>query len=271
MRLTDYERQARRQVETWQHGDAGLVSTLLNWAMQPMDWVVKQVITEDMESQVDEVVSKMLSLLNDASEWTYDVSGVLTEARKKGLDVQKIIELRDAPLEVLDVLAKEHTTENALLAAVEGGGTGLGGAMLIAADIPLLFTINLRLIQQIGASYGFDMSGEDNRPLVLSIFNVASSSSKEAKNDAMREASVAGAALARDQEYRGRVGRTFREQNRHLPREIAKNILGRKIAQAIPIAGAAVGAGINYWFTTETAETAFMLMRALYLERKERA
>jgi hypothetical protein len=39
----------------------------------------------------------------------------------------------------------------------------------------------------------------------------------------------------------------------------------------IPIAGAAVGAGINYWFTTETAETAFMLMRALYLERKERS
>jgi len=39
----------------------------------------------------------------------------------------------------------------------------------------------------------------------------------------------------------------------------------------IPIAGAAIGAGINYWFTTETAETAFMLFRALYIERKERS
>ena len=28
------------------------------------------------------------------------------------------------------------------IAAVEGGGTGLGGAVLIAADIPLLFGIN---------------------------------------------------------------------------------------------------------------------------------
>ena len=146
----------------------------------------------------------------------------------------------------------------------------MGGAMLIAADIPLLFTINLRLIQQIGAAYGFPMRGLSYRPLVLSIFNVASSNSREARHEAMREVSVAGASLARDSEYRGRVSGTFREQNRHLPREIAKNIVGRKLAQTIPIAGAAVGAGINYWFTTETAETSFMLLRALYLERKER-
>lgn len=271
MRLTEYDRNARREIEAWQHGDAGIVSKMLNWAMQPMDWVVKRVITEDIEDQVDEAVSGMLSMLNDASEWTYDVSEILEMAKKRGIEVESIEEMRDVPLELLDPLAREHTNENALLAAVEGGGTGLGGAVLIAADIPLLITINLRLIQQIGASFGFAMTGPNYRPLVLSIFNVASSSSKEAKNEAMREASVAGAALARDQEYRGRVSGSFREQNRHLPREIAKNILGRKLAQAIPIAGAAVGAGINYWFTTETAETAYMLMRALYLERKERA
>ena len=90
-------------------------------------------------------------------------------------------------------------------------------------------------------------------------------------DQALREITVAAAALAQYAEYRGRVAGTFRDQNRHLPREIAKNIGGRKIAQMIPIAGAAIGAGINYWFTTETAETAFMLFRALYIERKERA
>ncbi|MEM1270150.1 MAG: EcsC family protein, partial [Bacteroidota bacterium] len=45
---------------------------------------------------------------------------------------------------------------------------------------------------------------------------------------------------------------------------------GQKLGQMIPIAGAAIGAGVNYWFTTETAEAAFMLFRALYVERKER-
>ena len=81
---------------------------------------------------------------------------------------------------------------------------------------------------------------------------------------------MAAAAIANDLAYRGKVRGTFQDQNRHLPREIAKNIVGRKLGQAIPIAGAAVGAGINYWFTSETAETSYMLFRALFLERKER-
>jgi hypothetical protein len=44
----------------------------------------------------------------------------------------------------------------------------------------------------------------------------------------------------------------------------------RKLGQAVPLAGAAVGAGVNYWFTRETAESAFMCARALYLDWKER-
>ncbi|MEX0747544.1 MAG: EcsC family protein [Rhodothermales bacterium] len=270
MRLTEYEKDAQRQIEKWERGNGSILSQALNWAMAPMDWVVERVVPADLIDQASDAVAQFLSFLNDASEWTYDADGVLGEARDRGIEVERIEDLRDQPLEKLDELARGHFTQNAILAAVEGGGTGLGGAALIAADIPLLFTINFRLIQQIGASYGFPMRGPDNRPLILSIYNVAASSSRDAKGDALREISVAAAAFAHDHSYKGRVRGTFREQNRHLPREIAKNIIERKIGQAIPIAGAAVGAGINYWFTTETAEAAFMLFRALYLERKER-
>ncbi len=270
MRLTPYERDVQRDIEAWQHGDTPLVMQAFNWAMQPVDWVVRQFVSPDVEDQVSGVVENLLSVLNDASAWTYDPGDVLAAARKQGLDVARVEDLRDVPLERLDPLARSFFTQNALLAAIEGGGTGLGGVVLIAADIPLLFTINLRLIQQIGAAYGFPMRGPVFRPLVLSIFNVAASGGREARNAALREVSVAAAALANELDYKGRVSGTFREQTRQLPREIAKNILGRKLSQAIPIAGAAVGAGINYWFTTQTAETAYMIFRALYLERKER-
>jgi uncharacterized protein (DUF697 family) len=271
MRLSQYEKQVQREIDEWQHGDGSVVTQALNWAMQPMDWVVRQIVSPDMEEQADAIVSQFLSILNDASTWTFDAEDILVEARESGLEVEKVSDLQSESLESLDALAKARFNQNAILAAVEGGGTGLGGVALIAADIPLLFTINLRLIQQIGACYGFQVSGEAYQPLVLSVFNVATSGGRQAKSSAVREITVAAAAFAGDLEYRGRVRGSFREQNRHLPREIAKNILGRKLAQAIPIAGAAVGAGINYWFTMETARAAFMLFRALYLERKERA
>lgn len=271
MRLTSYEKEVQREIETWQHGEASLLVKAMNWAMQPMDWVVNQVVPEEMLDQASNAVEQFLSVLNNASEWTYDANDLLVTAKEQGLEVETIEELRDQPLEELDKLAKGLFTQNAVLAAIEGGGTGLGGAMLIAADIPLLFGINFRLIQQIGAAYGFHLKGPDYQPLVLSIFNVAASGENRSKNEAIREISVAAAAFANDLNYKGRVTGTLRDQNRHLPREIAKNIVGRKIAQTIPIAGAAVGAGINYWFTSETAETTYMLFRALHIERKERS
>lgn len=270
MRLTPYEKEVQRQIEKWQASGGSFLFKAINWAMQPVDWVVSKVISADVEEQADGLVNQFLSLLNDASKWTSDPEGVLKSARERGLEVEKLEDLRDADLEVLDAMARERLSENAVLAAIEGGGMGLGGVVLIAADIPLLFTINLRMIQQIAASYGFRLSDESFKPLVLSVFNVASSGSQEAKVDAIREISVAAAAFANDLDYRGRVRGSFRDQNRHLPREIVKNVLGRKLAQTIPVAGAAVGAGVNYWFTTECANTAHMLFRALYLERKDR-
>ena len=148
---------------------------------------------------------------------------------------------------------------------------GLGGALLLAADIPVLFTVNFRLIQQVAASYGFPLRGPEYTPLVVGIFNVAASGSREAKSDALRELSVAAAAFAHGSGYKGRkVQGTLREQIGHVPREIAKNLGAAKLGQMIPIAGAAVGAGVNYWFTDQTAQATMMLARALYLERKER-
>ncbi len=271
MQLNSFERNARREIEKWERGDSSILVQAMNWAMKPMDWVVERVAPPEVTDQAGAAVEQFLSMLNDASEWTYNTDDVIQAARKRGLDVEQAEDLRRQPLEELDALARSRFSQNTILAAIEGGGTGLGGVFLIAADIPLLFTINLRLIQQIGAAYGFPMRGPAYRPLVLAIFNVAASGGRDAKSAALREISVAAAAFANELEYRGRVTGTFREQNRHVPREIAKNIVGRKLAQTIPVAGAAVGAGINYWFTTETAEAAFMLFRAMYLEWKERS
>ncbi|HET6569090.1 MAG TPA: EcsC family protein [Rhodothermales bacterium] len=269
MRLSPYEKNVQREIEKWHHQDASLVVQALSWAAKPLDWAVERV-SPDLIDQAGKAVSDFLSMLSDASEWTYDYKDLLETARKRGLDIQDVEDLREQPMEERDALARAHFTQNAVLAAVEGGGAGLGGVFFIAADIPLLFTVNFRLIQQIGASFGYPMRGPAYRPLVLAIFNASSSGSREARNDALREVSVAAAAFASNLEYKGRVSGTLRDQNRHFPREIAKNILGRKLMQAIPIAGAAVGAGVNYWFTMQTAEAAYMLFRALSLEAKER-
>ena len=270
MRLTAYEKDVRREIEKWQRGDASMIAQAFNLVMKPVDWVVEQAVPDEMVDQAGEAVEQFLAVLNDASKWTVDESDLLAAAQRQGLEVETIEGLREESLEDLDEIARSFFTENTMLAALGGGSTGLGGVVFIAADIPILFTINFRLIQQIAGAYGFPMSSPEYRPIVLSIYNAAASGGRDARNAALREVSVAAAAFANDMAYKGRVRGTFRDQNRHIPREIAKNIVGRKLAQIIPLAGAAVGAGINYWFTNETAQAAYMFFRALYLEHKER-
>lgn len=270
MRLTDYERQARRDIDRWERGES-LFQQVFSIAMRPVDWVFNQVVPEALLDAITDAFSQVLARLNDASTWTFDEKDVLKDAHGEGFDVEAVSGLRDQSLEDLDAFVRRYTSQNAVLAALSGGGAGLGGPLLIAADIPVLFTVNFRLIQQVFASYGFPLRGPAYAPLMVSIFSVAASGSREAKSDALRELSVAAAAFAFDSGYRGRSSSgTLREQMGHVPREISKSLASRKLGQMIPVAGAAVGAGVNYWFTSQTAGTAAMLARALFLERKER-
>lgn len=271
MRLTEYEKQAQREVERWQHGETSFLQQAIDFAMKPVDWAFEQVVPPELVDRLSDAIADGLGVLNDASAWTYEEDDVLEKAAEHGIEVEAVDDLRDHPLEDLDALAREFVGQNSVLAAIEGGGTSLGGPLFVAADVPLLFTINFRLIQQIGGAYGFPLREPEFKPLVIAIYNVAASGSQASKHAAVRELSVAAAAFAHDTGYKGRrTTGTFREQNRHVPRELAKNLAARKLGQLIPVAGAAVGAGVNYWFTDQTAKTAAMLFRALYLERKER-
>jgi len=270
MRLTDDEKAVRREIEEWQHADASIAAQAMDWAMRPVDWAVDQAVGPETVDRVTDRIHQFLSTLTDASEWTFEDEDLLAAAEEHDLPAQTVSDLRAHSIDALDPLARSRFQQNTLLAALEGGGAGFLGTALLAADVPLLFTINLRLIQQIGACYGFPLRGPMFRPLVLSIFNAAAAGGPEARNEALREVSVAAAAFADDLDYSGRVSGTFRDQNRHVPRELAKALVERKLGQTVPLAGAAVGAGVNYWFTSETAESAFMCSRALYLDWKER-
>lgn len=268
--LSEYEQETERNIEAWQKGDDSTLRQAINAIMSPVDWATERWVPPDMLRQADDAVSGFVEVLGDAAKWTVSLDGVLEDAHELGIEANSIESLRYIDLEKLDPLAQKYADSNALVAAIEGGGAGLGGVAFIAADVPALLTINLRLTLQIAAVYGFDLRSTEYQPLIMAILNVAASGTPAAKHQALREMSVAGSAFAAHAKYLGRVQGAFSAQNRHVPREIAKQLLGRKLAQMIPLAGAAIGAGVNYWFTGRTADAATMCMRSLNLECRRR-
>jgi uncharacterized protein (DUF697 family) len=287
-----YEENAAKEIRLWADGDPSALSKALRLLSKPLDWAAERSATESAMKEVNERIVAVLDSLSEASTWTYDPKHVLGRARDDIdlADTASLADLRAAPMPRLDELARTFFTENTILSALEGGGTGLGGVALLAADVPILFTINLRLIQQVAASYGFRFGGPRARPLVLRVFSAAVADTPEARQEALRELRAAGKAAARgeapgtdrdgigvaaassqgtDPEGTDPQGTdTTENQSRVLINEIARNIAAREMAQLIPLAGAATGAGLNYWFTSATAEAAYMLSRALFLEHR---
>jgi hypothetical protein len=112
MRLTAYEKDVRREIEKWQRGDASMLAQAFNFLMKPVDWVVERAVPPDLVDQAGEAVEQFLAVLNDASRWTYDPSDLLETAEGKNLGVETVEDLRDKPLEQLDVLARSFFNEN---------------------------------------------------------------------------------------------------------------------------------------------------------------
>ena len=280
--FTLYEENAANEIELWAEGDASTLSKVLRLVAQPLDWAAEQPATEDAMKEINERIAGVLDTLSEASTWTYDEERVLERARDEhDLDAASLADLRTAPMDALDDLARSYFTENAVLSAIEGGGMGLGGVTFLAAEVPMLFTLNLRLIQQVAAAYGFRFGGPEARPLVLRIFSAAAADTPEARQEALQELRTAGVAVSRGRapadfdaaevgvsERSSEGTETTENQSRVLANELVRNIAAREMAQLIPLAGAATGAGMNYWFTTATAKTAYMLSRTLYLEHK---
>ncbi len=79
--------------------------------------------------------------------------------------------LAEKELKSLAMLARESFTGKRILAALQGAGCGAGGPVLIIDDIPALFAMGLRKVQQIGSSYGFDMRSPYMTPVIMGIYN----------------------------------------------------------------------------------------------------
>lgn len=275
MNYTGYELKVLDEIREWEEAKPGMVIKALDLIGKPISMMIENV-PGSTRIIIAKAVTGFMHMLKDISYWTYTENSILKKARKAGLNVTSIHDLGDCDIEKLDALAREYFTANKIIAALEGAGCGLGGLALIAADIPALFGISFRSIQQIGSCYGFNMQDPDMLPVIMGIIHAGSGFNVAVKSSVLADMHIAAAALAGKAAYGKLAERTktalmieiLKKSSRSLPGQIAKNISSRKLGQAIPIIGAALGAGFNYWFMSNSILAAYMLFRKLNIERR---
>jgi hypothetical protein len=124
-----------------------------------------------------------------------------------------------------------------ILGTVSGAIGGLGGLPTALAELPVATTVIFRAVHHVAASYGEDPDAEETRVACLAVFGAGGPGTGDDGVDTAfigARLGLSGAAV------NGLISRVA-------PRFAA--VLSQKLAsQAVPILGAAAGAGTNYAF-----------------------
>ncbi|WP_434752587.1 EcsC family protein [Paenibacillus amylolyticus] len=86
----------------------------------------------------------------------------------------KIPGVEKLPLEVLDRVAGNITESRSKFAAAQGAATGFGGIVTIAADIPLVMGLSLKVLQEMALCYGYDPNDPLERIFIVKCLQFSS-------------------------------------------------------------------------------------------------
>jgi len=158
-----------------------------------------------------------------------------------------------------ELIVKERIEFYKKTAAVEGGVTGAGGLLLGLADFPLLLGLKIKLLFELAALYGHDVNDMRERLYILHIFQLAFSNQE-------RRREVYQHVLDFQQRYDQLPKHLDDFEWRTFQQEYRDYIDLAKLAQLIPVIGAAVGFVVNYRLLTKLGETAMNAYRMRWLK-----
>lgn len=81
---------------------------------------------------------------------------------------------RELPLAIMDRTVEELIRGRVKFAAVQGATTGVGGVFTLAADIPMVLGLSLKVLQEIAVCYGYDPRTEQERIFIVKCLQFAS-------------------------------------------------------------------------------------------------
>lgn len=161
---------------------------------------------------------------------------------------------KDSSLQLRETLVKERIEFYRKTASAEGAVTGAGGILLGLADFPLLIGIKVKLLFDIAALYGHDVKNYKERLYILHVFQLAFSS-QQGRNDVFKK-------MEDWENYQRTLPEDVDEFDwRTFQQEYRDYIDLAKMAQLIPVIGAAVGAIVNYKLINKLGETAMNCYR----------
>ena len=269
---SDYEHRAHEQIQEWKNPEQGWFGqsmSQIGWPIDRLGTVLKN--AADAAGLVD-VITKALGgimeVLGNVAAWAVLREAVYSEFRNDGHDIREPTDLFALDLEEIDKAIRWLDAKYTSLAFAEGAAAGALGAPGLIADIPALVTLNLRAIAEYATYYGFDVGSQRERLFAMHVLGLASSPSDSAKTPVMAQLARIAADAAKKKTWKTLEEYAFVGVIQQIARALGIRLTKAKLAQSIPIMGAAVGGGFNAYFTTRVCDAAYQLYRERFLAEK---
>jgi hypothetical protein len=154
----------------------------------------------------------------------------------------------------VDAVADSIIRSGMKVAAVEGAGFGLGGLITIVPDLGILSAITMRTIQKLSLLYGFEFNTDDE---IAELWIAA--------------ASAAGVDISRELLEKEVVNKFVPRVIQRIAAKAGAEVVEKWAGRVIPLASAAIGAGLNYWFVRAWGQRAKAHFRGRHLAMRQRA
>lgn len=295
--LSPYEQQAWKSIQKWKDAPArrSVVPEKVHAKAKDLGTGVADAWKAvPGTGQFTDVMEKVLAggnqALTDAVAASLRRDRILQAARDAGADVHELADLRKLDLELIDKICPGLNIRYAATSAatgagsgfVAGGGTaaimgtggvaaapgGLAVGSALAADVVATIGLAARVVTHYAGYYGYDAREEEEKAVLLAVISVGVVGEGAARQAAMLHIRQVAMMIARRATLKELGEEVIVKLIQGLFAKLSVNMTKRKLGQALPVAGIALGAGFNYGLMRKVGTAASFAYRERFLIEK---
>jgi hypothetical protein len=275
MPLTDWERGVLKGIRDWenklQQNEPNDFQLTYEKYLERSFGLLPEKIQMQFFSVVDSWLFHIHSIIHGSPIQIESKEQILSAGRMLNNRIKKIADLKTLTIDQLQYIADQQIARHRFYSLAQGGLTGLGNTVFLGADIPAMAIINLRAVQLIAMTYGFDMNTPYEMMTSLKVFHTAIlplKYQKEGWNVLMEELKYGDPFFYEGDENIGDIS-MLEPIIQQVFKAIMILLLRKKLIQGIPFLSMAIGARTNYQLTKKVTDFAHKYYQIRFLKEKE--
>ena len=233
-------------------------------------------IPEDTQKELYETLDSVLfhlhAMIQGAQLQKEASDRILASARLFDEEITGIEDLKGLSVDQIEYIVKQQISRHRAYSFTQGGMSGMGGVPLLLSDLPAMLFINLRLVQLIALSYGYEVNTPKEMMISLKAFYTGTLPERyqmAGLEDLLADASETGQSYFYEGKEEITNAEWFEQPLRLMAKYTAIQMFKNRKIQGLPIVSMMIGAGSNYSLTKKVSDFAHHFYKYRYLMEKE--